>query len=151
MLFNSLQFLVFFPIVTLVYFIIPRKAKHLWLLAASYYFYMCWNARYALLILTSTVVTYLSGLLMERVGGGPSAGGGPTAGGGPSAGSGPTAGGGSSGAARKWIVAGSFIINLGILFFFKYFNFAMRCTYSSTRRPSTCCCRWASPSIPSRR
>ena len=47
----------------LLYFVIPRKVKYLWLLAASYYFYMGWNAKYALLIAFSTVVTWLSGLL----------------------------------------------------------------------------------------
>ena len=67
MLFNSLSFLIFFPIVVLVYFIIPEKGKQLWLLLASYYFYMSWNAKYALLILASTIVTYLSGLLIEKV------------------------------------------------------------------------------------
>ena len=41
MLFNSLDFLIFFPIVTLLYFIIPRKVRYLFLLAASYSFYMC--------------------------------------------------------------------------------------------------------------
>lgn len=67
MLFNSSQFLIFFPLVVLIYFIIPQKIKYLWLLAASYYFYMSWNAKYALLLLFSTVVTYLCGLLIEKV------------------------------------------------------------------------------------
>lgn len=100
MLFNSIDFLIFFPIVTVIYFIVPKKIKHIWLLAASYYFYMCWNAKYALLILTSTAVTFLSGILMEKLGKDAVRG-------------------------RKAVVAGSFIINLGILFFFKYFNFAV--------------------------
>ena len=64
-LFNSLHFLVFFPIVTLIYFLIPQKVKYLWLLAASYYFYMCWNPKYALLMLTSTGITFLSGLAIQ--------------------------------------------------------------------------------------
>ena len=66
MLFNSLDFLIFFPIVTLLYFVIPRKVRYLFLLAASYYFYMCWNPRYALLMLLSTAITYFSGLLISR-------------------------------------------------------------------------------------
>ena len=107
-LFNSLQFLIFFPIVTLVYFVVPGKAKQLWLLVCSYYFYMCWNAKYALLILTSTVVTWVSGLLLQRVGQ-----------------QAEKSGEAAAIRRKKWIVAGSFIINLGILFFFKYFNFAM--------------------------
>ena len=38
MLFNSYQFLIFFPIVTLIYFLIPRKVRWVWLLVMSYYF-----------------------------------------------------------------------------------------------------------------
>lgn len=104
MLFNSLQFLIFFPIVLIVNYILPNKIRYLWLLAASYYFYMCWNAKYALLLFASTLITYLSGILIERIN--------------------------KSERSekekifrKKWVVAGSFIINLGILFFFKYFNF----------------------------
>ena len=55
MLFNSYQFLIFFPVVVLLYYVIPQKIRYLWLLAASYYFYMCWNAKYALLLLVSTL------------------------------------------------------------------------------------------------
>lgn len=65
MLFNSVGFLIFLPIVLLVTFIVPKKIKYIWLLVASYYFYMCWNASYALLILFSTLVTYLGGLGIE--------------------------------------------------------------------------------------
>ena len=66
MLFNSLDFLIFFPLVTLLYFIIPKRIRYLFLLAASYYFYMCWNPKYALLMLLSTLITYLSGILIAR-------------------------------------------------------------------------------------
>jgi len=105
MYFNSLHFLVFFPIVVLVYYIIPKKAKQLWLLAASYYFYMCWNAKYVLLILFSTAVTYLSGRLIGSINGNALLN-------------------KSKGMTyKKLVVAGSFIINLLILFFFKYANF----------------------------
>lgn len=65
MLFNSLEFLIFLPIVLLVTFVLPKKIRYIWLLIASYYFYMCWNAGYALLILFSTVVTYFGGLGIE--------------------------------------------------------------------------------------
>ena len=67
MLFNSLDFLIFFPIVILGYFALPRRLKNLWLLLSSYFFYMCWNAKYLLLILISTLITYFSGLAMERI------------------------------------------------------------------------------------
>ena len=64
MLFNSMKFIIFFPIVVLIYFIIPKRVKKFWLLVASYYFYMCWNAKYALLLFFSTVVTYMCGLFL---------------------------------------------------------------------------------------
>ena len=67
MLFNSAQFLIFFPIVTLIYFAIPKKIRNYWLLIISYYFYMCWNPKYILLLMASTLITYTSGLLMENI------------------------------------------------------------------------------------
>ena len=45
---------------------IPKKIRYIWLLFASYYFYMCWNASYAILILFSTVVTYIGGLGIKK-------------------------------------------------------------------------------------
>ncbi len=99
MLFNSLEFLIFFPVVTLIYFLIPHKVRYIWLLLASYYFYMCWNPKYALLIGTSTVVTYLSGILIGKFN--------------------------NRQNIKKLWVALSFIINIAILFFFKYFDFAI--------------------------
>ena len=68
MLFNSYDFMLFFPIVVAIYFFVPKKVRYIWLLLASYYFYMGWNAKYAILIGISTLITYLSGLLIERVG-----------------------------------------------------------------------------------
>ena len=66
MLFNSAEYLIFLPIVILLYFVLPAKAKNPWLLVASYYFYMCWNAKYALLMLLSTVITFMSGVQQVR-------------------------------------------------------------------------------------
>lgn len=105
MLFNSAAFLIFFPIVLLVYYILPQKIRYLWLLASSYYFYMCWNAKYALLLLTSTVITYVSGLLLEKAKSMPYDDGKKTR-------------------VKKAVVAASFVLNLGILMYFKYINFA---------------------------
>ena len=67
MIFNSYAFLAFFPIVTLAYYLMPMRARRPWLLAASYYFYMCWNVQYALLIAASTLVTYLCALALGRM------------------------------------------------------------------------------------
>lgn len=65
MQFNSVDFMIFFPVVLAVYFILPKKLRGFGLLAASYYFYMSWNAHYAILIGASTVVTYVSGVIMS--------------------------------------------------------------------------------------
>lgn len=105
MLFNSLDFLIFFPIVVLLYWVIPRKIRYIWLLLASYYFYMNWNARYALLIGISTVITYLCGLGIEFVGNREEKLGGKTK------------------SLQKAVIGAGFISNLSILFFYKYFDF----------------------------
>ena len=96
MLFNSFTFLLFFPIVCIVYFTLPTlKLRNLFLLVASYYFYMNWEPAYALLLLTSTSITYLAALGVSR----------------------------TSKHKKIWLIF-SLILNLSILFFFKYFNFA---------------------------
>ena len=105
MLFHSLHFLLFFPIVVLAYFVLPRKLRIYWLLAASYYFYMCWNPVYSLLMLLSTAITFASGLLIHRAH--------------------QKLSGEACIRAKKWYVALSFGLNLAILFFFKYYNFAI--------------------------
>ncbi len=102
--FNSYEFLVFLPVVVLLYFILPKKIRWVWLLISSYFFYMCWNASYALLIATSTLITWLSGLLIERAGKKEDEK--------------------KSKRLKKLWVALSFTLNLAILFFFKYYGFA---------------------------
>jgi len=97
MLFNSLQYLVFFPIVVALYFITPRNRRWMLLLAASYYFYMCWKVEYVLLIVASTLVDYFAGMRMGAEPDKPSR--------------------------RKYLIL-SIFTNLGLLFAFKYFNFA---------------------------
>lgn len=97
MLFNSIDFLVFFPAVTLIYFVIPKNRRSLWLLLASYYFYMGWNPKYAILIGISTLITYLSGIWMEH----------------------------SQGKYKKPAICFSLLSNLGILVLFKYANFLL--------------------------
>lgn len=65
MVFNSFSFLVFFPVVLVLYYIIPQKLKNTWLLLSSYYFYSCWNTKYCLLLLVCTLVTYFAGLFLD--------------------------------------------------------------------------------------
>lgn len=67
MSFNSSDFLIFFPDCGIDILSDSTKLKNYWLLIASYYFYMCWNAKYALIILFSTIVTYLSGLALDTL------------------------------------------------------------------------------------
>lgn len=105
MVFNSIDFLVFFPVVLFVYFVIPKKMRYVWLLVSSYYFYMSWNPKYAVLIAISTVITYLSGILIGKTA--------------------KIDDEGKRKNRKKSIVACSFVTNLGILFFFKYFDFAL--------------------------
>ncbi|MBV4423567.1 MAG: MBOAT family protein [Clostridium tyrobutyricum] len=66
MSFSSVQFLIFFPIVVILYFLIPYKLRWIWLLIASYYFYISYNPKYVALIFTTTIITYIIGLLMEK-------------------------------------------------------------------------------------
>ena len=66
MLFNSYSFMLFFPLVLLVYFVIPKKTRQVWLLIASYFFYMCWNVKYIILIFASTLITWTSSFLMNN-------------------------------------------------------------------------------------
>lgn len=96
MLFNSIDFWIFFPLVVGIYFIVPKKLRCFWLLAASYYFYMCWNPKYVLLLVASTLTTWLAGWLISRF---------------------------RNTFWKKLSVAGCVVINLGILFVFKYFDF----------------------------
>ena len=104
MSFNSMEFLLFFPVVVLIYFIIPHKVRWVWLLLASYYFYMSWNPKYALLMGTSTVITYLCGILIGRTQQKKSKN--------------------QIFMKKLWVVL-SLVLNLAILFFFKYFYFAV--------------------------
>ena len=64
MQFNSYDFVLFFPLVLLIYFVVPAKIRYIWLLISSYYFYMGWNPKYAILIAFSTIVTYVCGLIL---------------------------------------------------------------------------------------
>jgi len=96
MLFNSFQYLLFFPVVTVLYFALPQRYRWALLLGASYFFYMCWKPEYAVLIALSTLVDYWAALRMGRET--------------------------EQRRRRKYLVA-SLVANLGLLFTFKYFNF----------------------------
>lgn len=99
MLFNSFAFAIFLPIVFIIYWSMPHKYRWLLILVASYYFYMSWNAKYVVLILFTTIDSYVAAILIERE---------------------------NSEKKKKLILLGMVIICLGILFLFKYFNFTIK-------------------------
>lgn len=105
MLFNSIDFLIFFPIVLFVYFVFPCRIRYIWLLAASYFFYMCWNPFYIVLILLTTVITYICGRSVGKLKN--------------------TAGMEEhrQNKLMKLIITAGFLSNIGMLVYFKYTNF----------------------------
>ena len=96
MIYNSLQFIVLFPLIFLLYYAIPArcgKARNLFLLVVSYLLYLQWKPVYALILLGVTLVTYLAALSLECT------------------------------QQRKALVTAGVILALLPLAFFKYFNF----------------------------
>lgn len=67
MLFNTPQYILFLPIVVLIYYCLPKKIRYIWLLITSYYFYMQWNPLYVTLLFSCTFLTYLCGRVVERL------------------------------------------------------------------------------------
>jgi len=97
MLFNSYTYFIFLPIVLLVYYLLPAvKYRNVFLLIASYFFYMCWQPIFILLIMVSTLADYFVGKKLGET---------------------------SDVGKRKRLLAISLIVNIGILLYFKYFNF----------------------------
>lgn len=95
MLFNSFQFLIFFIVVTSLYFILPYKKRWFLLLAASCYFYMAFVPIYILILGFTIVIDYYAGIFIEN----------------------------AQGKKRKWWLIISLIANIGVLAIFKYYNF----------------------------
>ena len=97
MLFNSFAYILFLPVVFIIYWILPHKYRWGLLLIASYYFYMSWNPQYIILIFGTTAISYFAALEIEKA----------------------EVRGGNK---RTFLIAAS-VFCLGILFLFKYFNF----------------------------
>lgn len=95
MLFNSFEFLIFFPVVTALYFLLPHKYRWLLLLVASCYFYMAFIPVYILVLAALILIDYFMGLLIE----------------------------GSEGERRKMFLIISILSTCLVLFVFKYFGF----------------------------
>ena len=66
MLFHTPQFSAFFLVVLVLFYGLPRPARRWILLAASYFFYMCWNAKFILLILALTAIDFAAALWIRR-------------------------------------------------------------------------------------
>lgn len=96
MLFNSLAFAFFLPIVFAIYWAIPDKFRWPVLLCASYYFYMSWNVKYVVLILFTTIISYVAAIFVEKA---------------------------QSLRIKRFVLLCSAVLSLGVLFYFKYFNF----------------------------
>jgi alginate O-acetyltransferase complex protein AlgI len=95
MLFNSLPFFLFLPTVVSLYFLLSQRWRWSLLLTASCVFYMFFIPKYLLILGFTIVVDYFAGILIEN----------------------------AQGARRKWCLAMSIVANVGVLGFFKYFNF----------------------------
>ena len=66
MLFNSIEFLIFFPLVTLLFYLLPHRHRWLMLLAASCFFYMWFIPKYILILLITIAIDYSAGILIEK-------------------------------------------------------------------------------------
>ena len=95
MLFNSFHFLIFFPVVTFLYFVLPHRARVPLLLAASCWFYMAFVPKYILILIFLILLDFTAGILIEN----------------------------AHGHRRKVFLIISLAANVGMLGFFKYFNF----------------------------
>ena len=96
MLFNSINFLIFLVVVISTYYVVKPSLRWVVLLLASYYFYMSWNPAFIILIVFSTLIDFWAGLKIYNS---------------------------TNKKERKKFLIMSLISNLGLLFFFKYFNF----------------------------
>ncbi len=96
MLFNSVSYFIFLPIVVTLFFLLSFRYRWILLLGASYFFYMCWKPEYIGLIILSTLIDYTVALQLGKT---------------------------EKPRKRKLLLCISIFTNLGLLFFFKYFNF----------------------------
>lgn len=96
MLFNSMAFAVFLPIVFILYWLLPQKFRWVLLFVSSYYFYMSWDVKYVVLILFTTGVSYFAAICMEKT---------------------------EKRGKQRILLAAALVASLGVLFFFKYYDF----------------------------
>ena len=95
MLFNSLAFAIFLPIVFFMYWRLPDRYRVFFLFLSSYYFYMSWNVKYVVLILFTTVISYVAAIGLEKT---------------------------ENKKKRTLLLTAVLLASMGVLFFFKYFD-----------------------------
>ena len=95
MLFNSIEFLIFFPLVTIIYFLLPHRFRWLHLLIASCIFYMFFIPVYIFILIFTIIIDYIAGIMIEN----------------------------AQGRRRKLFLIMSLVANVGVLAVFKYYNF----------------------------
>ncbi len=96
MLFNSIDFFIFFPVVTILFFLLPHKFRWFLLLVASCYFYMYFIPAYILILFVTIIVDYIAGIYLEDT---------------------------AEPLRKKFYLACSIVANVGVLAIFKYYNF----------------------------
>lgn len=99
MLFNSIEFAVFLPVVFIIYWLIPEKnfkLQNIWLLISGYFFYGWWDWRFLLLLISITSLNYLIGILISDS---------------------------EQKSKRKGFLILALVLNIGTLCIYKYFNF----------------------------
>ena len=104
MTFNSIPFLIFYPIVLLLYFILPKKIRWIMLLVASYFFYAFYSPELLFLIIGTTLVSWLCANLIEKS---------------------------QKRGVRALALAITLVVSLGTLFFFKYFDFLSKSFFAT--------------------
>lgn len=106
MIFNSIPFLLFFPIVILLYYLMPQRVRYIWLLICSYFFYFSQSTSFVSLLILSTLTTFIAGLLLYKT---------------------------DNKGVKNAIVALAVLINIGILFFVKYIDGVLELIKSPAR------------------
>lgn len=106
MIFNSIPFIIFFPIVVILYYLCPKKIRYIWLLLCSYFFYMTQSSDFVALLLLTTITTYLAGIAICKV---------------------------NSITLKKVFIGITFVLNVGIIVYMKYTNFFLEMFGSKER------------------
>jgi alginate O-acetyltransferase complex protein AlgI len=96
MLFNSIGYLIFLPVTILIYYALPFRWRWTFLLAVSYFFYLLWRVEFVLVLMTATFVSWFAAMQMSKM---------------------------TQKQQRLKFLVPSIIINLGMLFVFKYLGF----------------------------